>query len=159
MMGVDDHIGSKPRQVSLVFSVCAVLVMSLCGCAGDSSPAQLSLLEPENPVVVDCSDADACHNLLDCSGGNACVTREVMFDVVACAETEKQARCDNFAKRLPTVNLISDAYNFISAPFTGESFDAELITSVLGANFDLEFLPDDTMLVTQSVPCIQLYST
>jgi glucose/arabinose dehydrogenase len=45
--------------------------------------------------------------------------------------------------------MMSDSYNFISSPFTGENPRAELATGKLKSSWDLEFLPDGSMLVTQ----------
>jgi glucose/arabinose dehydrogenase len=100
--------------------------------------------------VVECAGGDQqCYEVLDCSDNAGCVTRKVAFDFQACADKDGPHKCANFERRLPDVSVMSDSYNFISSPFTSERLEAELVTGRLKSSWDLEFLPDGSMLVTQ----------
>ena len=97
--------------------------------------------EPESPQLVDCDVGQPdCRKVVDCSDGEKCVSRGVTFDVDACAETEETQKCKNFQERLQHVTLISDAYNFVTSPFTEETLSAEYIAS-LARPWSLAFLP------------------
>ena len=142
----------RPRAafvLSLVTVVCAglVLVQSL----KSAKPSASYPPEPENAAPVACSDeSENCRQVLDCSDdAKDCVVRQLTFDVDQCAEKAAREECQNFATRMLDVTLISDSYNLVSSPFSQQQVSAELISDALLLPWDLEFLPDGTMLVTE----------
>jgi glucose/arabinose dehydrogenase len=149
--------GKNRPVLPLVYGL--FLAASIIGCSGSddigNSAAQEYVNkgnyedEPESPVVANCQvGQQTCREVLDCSNNEACVSRGVTFDVDSCAEKEDRKKCENFEKRLQRVTLISDSYNFVTSPFTDQALSAEFITG-LKRPWDLEFLPDGSMLVTQ----------
>jgi len=144
-----------------------VLAASLSGCSReqDAAPAAASPPviepasdagdEPETPQLVECkARTPGCREVVDCSRRNGksrknCERRTVAFDVAACAARQDPAGCRQFETRFGQVTLIADASNFVSAPLSTEPVSVELITDQLKSPWDLEFLPDGSMLVTQ----------
>jgi len=82
-------------------------------------------------VLAGCSGGDADSVLLDCSGGTG-----------RCIERKPEGP-------LGDVRYITDPQNLIDGPFTSERFDVEFLDLLLRRPWDLEFLPDGSMLVTQ----------
>lgn len=107
--------------------------------------------EPQQPTVIACASDDQkqCQEVLDCTENKGCVTRKIAFDVEACAGVENREKCTNFEERLKSVTMVSDQYNFISAPFTDQEFSVELVSEALRKPWDLAFLPDGSMLITE----------
>lgn len=108
-------------------------------------------VEPQNPIIVDCErSAPGCREVLQCSRfEHDCAFRWVAFDRAGCSAKEKPVHCENFAERFAEATIIADRYNFVSVPFTRESFDVELVNNRLRIPWDLDFLPDGSMLVTE----------
>tara|TARA_R110002049_G_C9119447_1_gene558271 strand:- start:226 stop:1674 length:1449 start_codon:yes stop_codon:yes gene_type:complete len=142
-----------PRVLLAIIVACA-----LSGCSDDKTPLKkfppVSIppdYEPESPRVTDCYEAGGdCRTLLDCSvSSSACTERSVAFDFEGCMAAEERDKCENFAKRFRSVTLISDSGNYISAPFTQMNYQVELLDDSLKAPWDLEILPDASMLISQ----------
>jgi glucose/arabinose dehydrogenase len=112
--------------------------------------ADLSKREPNTPVVLPCEESQRqCHRVLDCSDREQkCAHRRIAFDVEACAKKYLRIMCENFQNRLPGISLVADSGNYISAPLAEKTVSAEF-QARLHAPFDLEFLPDGTMLITE----------
>ena len=90
------------------------------------------------------------HKVLDCSRGPGnCEYKLIEYNM------RIPNRWPLIAKRtkegLNEVSMIADEANYISAPFTDQKFTVELINDELSRPWDLEFLPDDSMLITDQV--------
>jgi len=86
------------------------------------------------------------HKVLDCSGDKgSCEYRFIEINNDDCKPG------DSSCKKTKEVNLITDEYNHIPSPFTDEKFNVELIDVELVRPWDLEFLPDGSMLVTEQI--------
>ena len=147
------------RQALLTLFTGLLICLGVAGCSDERQPAEGGPQaavnrgnfedEPESPVISDCSPAASrCFEVLDCSDNDGCVTRHITFDVDECAKQEDRRKCENFAGRLQDVTLVSDAYNFIDTPFTQQALDVELVAR-LDRPWDIEFLPDGSLLATQ----------
>lgn len=128
-----------------------VLVTFLTGCAKEAPDAPPIKVEPENPQIVDCEKgSDNCREVTDCNNAKTgCLPRHISFSTNDCERNETPQSCENFRQRLEEVNLIADPYNFVSGPLTKEKFVVENLDYKLSEPWDLEFLPDDSMLVAE----------
>ncbi len=151
-------LNKKKKAIPLLI-LSLFIILSVTGCSNEqelvnSAGQEYAHLgnyedEPESPSVADCpTDQQQCLEVLDCSDRKACVVRKITFDVEACAKSDDRRKCENFEKRLKDVTLISDPYNFVSSPFTDQELTVEFITA-LQRPWDLEFLPDGSMLLTE----------
>ncbi|GAB5452572.1 MAG: hypothetical protein Hals2KO_29000 [Halioglobus sp.] len=107
--------------------------------------------EPQNYRVTDCEEGQSpCQPLVQCvQGRSKCVFRKVYFDVEECAKKEPRQKCLNFSERLSEVTLVTDSYNFISAPLSKPKVKAEIVSDTLKVPWDIEFLPDGSLLATE----------
>lgn len=147
---------SRPSKLTLLL-VLALAILLLAGLIANSlwsfrdSGAVNDGDEPQTYNVVDCKDDQPqCQPVLDCtSDRTSCISRKVRIDIEACAKKEERQKCINFANRLPTVSLISDSYNFVSAAYPPAQVSAEILNDNLKLPWDIEILPDGSMLVTE----------
>ncbi|GAB5452247.1 MAG: hypothetical protein Hals2KO_25750 [Halioglobus sp.] len=136
------------------FLTCLGLVtcVALVGCGRKMSPEEAAYrLEPLAPSLGSCEEgAQNCAQVMDCRDDKQpCLQRKISVDVDACAKSDDRDKCQNLADRLPEVSLVSDPYNLVSATFTTEPPEVELFSDDLRLPWDLEFLPDGTMLITE----------
>jgi len=90
------------------------------------------------------------HRVLDCSRGPGnCEYKLIEYNIEDCEPWTNN--CKKTKEGLKEVSMIADEANYISAPFTDQKFTVELINIKLERPWDLEFLPDDSILITEQV--------
>ena len=98
------------------------------------------------------------HSVLDCSiGPGKCVVGKLEYSIKECRATSPSnppnpidiLDCLLTKKVLKKITYIADSDNYISGPFTEKHFNLEFINIDLNEPWDLEFLPDGSMLVTE----------
>ncbi len=105
----------------------------------------------EDLIIVNSTD------VVDCANKElGCIQREIYYNYIDCssryedkATSSEEAGCKKTKVGLEKIGLIADHGNFVPFKFTKENFTVELIKSNLKAPWDTEFLPDDSILITQ----------
>jgi len=88
--------------------------------------------------------------VLDCSKGKGyCEYKIIEYNITNCKKYTSE--CEKTKKGLDKVSYISDGGNYIDSPFTQLQFSVEYIDVELNFPWDLEFLPDGSMLVTEKI--------
>ncbi len=136
----------------VILACSSILILcTLAACSPEKEPVRSDYREPREPAVTNCEESERqCHRVLDCSDRDQnCTYRSIAFDVDACAEKHLRVMCENFQNRLPEVSLIADVDNYISSSLAEKTVTAEVIEARLREPWDLEFLPDGAMLITE----------
>jgi len=93
-------------------------------------------------------EKDQGHKVLDCSKGtDYCEYKFIKYYKKGCQSPK--APCIKTTEGLTDISLIADDKNYVPVPFTDEKFSVELVNDELVRPWDLEFLPDGSMLVTE----------
>jgi len=171
---LNNNLYKRGSLLSAALGVVLTLSLAACSNGDDADPHGASadpatqateepsrdelIPEPENPVVFDCDSEDsACLSVVDCNiASHKCVPRSIGFSVEDCAKKNPQNACENFAERLASVKIIADSYNFVSSAQSTEQLDVTYMPLKLKQPWDLEFLPDGAMLITQRDGTIHL---
>jgi len=89
------------------------------------------------------------HRVLDCQGGlGRCEVRELDARLVDC-EPWRPDTCRRTREGLRDVSYVADLVTQVTSPFTGERFFVEVAPVELDRPWDLELLPDGSLLVTE----------
>jgi glucose/arabinose dehydrogenase len=116
------------------------------------APEVAAGLDPVDVTASDCTPEDSgCREILDCqNSAGPCSNRRVRFDAQACERKSRHPnRCANLARRFDSITLRTDRYNLIDSPLSKLVVVPELVPSELKNPWDLEFLPDGSMMITE----------
>ncbi len=91
--------------------------------------------------------------VIDCSQGS-CVRRK-LDRTAECGEDARISICREPKAVFHRVRLVADGNNHIAGPVTDAAFDVEIADVALTMPWDLEFLPDGSMLITERGGAIQ----
>ncbi len=119
------------------------------GCGGIRLAAGGALL---CGLLFGCS-AEQAREVIDCSVG-PCVRRP-LYRSAMCGEAADISICSEPKAVFDRVRLVADANNHVAGPITEAAFDVEIADVALTMPWDLEFLPDGSMLITERGGAIQ----
>ena len=91
--------------------------------------------------------------VIDCSLGS-CARRKLDHSTV-CGEDAEISICRQPKAVFRRVRLVADGDNHVAGPVTDAAFDVEIVDVALTMPWDLEFLPDGSMLITERSGAIQ----
>ncbi len=93
--------------------------------------------------------------VLDCSlGEGSCVEKEIYNSIKTCIEyawssPTQMFECLYIKEELASITYIADISNYIRSPFTELMFDVSNVNIELNQPWDIEFLPDGSILITE----------
>ena len=86
-------------------------------------------------------------SVLDCSEGDNCVVRMLEYNIKDCKPYTTD--CTTTTEGLDRITYVADPANYVPVPFTSEKLTVVAVKRDLDKPWDIEFLPDGSLLITE----------